>query len=76
MKASTILIVIGALVVLSRPRATVAPLAARQSNLATSTDWGSDQWARIYGADMPPTDAQSPHLPYGLSTCQCTGFNT
>ncbi len=67
-----------ALYVLGRPARTsqAVPLAGGgYGYLADPTTWGADQWARLYSADMPPTDAQSPHSAYGLTSCKCTGFN-
>jgi hypothetical protein len=75
MKTTHIAMIIGALLLLRPRTAQVQPLATAPNYLANSSDWYGDQWARLYGADLLPTDAQSSHSPYGLTSCKCTGFN-
>lgn len=37
---------------------------AKYDYLHDPTTWGADQWARLYGDDLLPTDAPSPWDPY------------
>lgn len=76
MNTTHIVLGVVALLVLLPPRQRAhAPLVSQHGYLADSTTWGADQWARLYGADLMATDAQSPLLAHGVTSCRCTGFN-
>jgi hypothetical protein len=75
MKTTHIALLVAVLLLARRRAAAQPPAAAKPGYLVDSSDWYSDQWARIYGADLMATDAQSPHSAYGMTSCKCTGFN-
>jgi hypothetical protein len=73
MKIETVFWCFVGYMVLTKSRMAAQVQQAQVAKMNDPTNWGADQWARIYGDDLAATggqhDAQSSLTPYGLTAC-------